>query len=226
MKYCTLIIFLFILNFLEPKLIAQVTDINGKIYKTVVIGSQTWMAENLNVDRFRNGDIIQEAKTDEDWKLAGEKKQPAWCYYDNNPANAEKYGKLYNWYAVTDARGLAPIGWRVPTNKDFETVIQLFGESTDVNLKSIDGWEINDELIATKPYNNNLSGFNGYPVGNRTYKFGFSSQGFGCDFWCFNEFSNPDAWVLSLSIDHMPSEYLLSNLHNKSNGYSIRCIKD
>ncbi|MBM3456181.1 MAG: hypothetical protein FJX80_13740, partial [Bacteroidetes bacterium] len=77
---------------------------DGRVYKTVKIGSQVWLAQNLNTDRFQNGDIIPEAKTREEWYLAGENKQPAWCYYENAPANGAKYGKLYNWYAVSDSR--------------------------------------------------------------------------------------------------------------------------
>ena len=80
----------------------SVTDIDGNTYKTVTIGEQTWMAENLNVSKFRNGDEIPEAKTNEEWIKAGNEGKPAWCYYENIPANGEKYGKLYNWYAVTD----------------------------------------------------------------------------------------------------------------------------
>ena len=73
------------------------------------------MSKNLNVSRFRNGEIIFEAKTIEEWEKAGENKTPAWCYYNNNPTNGAKYGKLYNWYAVNDIRALAPKGWHIPS---------------------------------------------------------------------------------------------------------------
>jgi uncharacterized protein (TIGR02145 family) len=120
--------------------------------KSVQIGTQTWMAENLNVDRFRNGDPIPEAKTAEEWLKAGENKQPAWCYYDNNPVNATKYGKLYNWYAVNDPRGLAPAGWHVPSKVEFEHLayvytkilpppLDIYGSVEDCSkLKSKQGW--------------------------------------------------------------------------------------
>ena len=74
--------------------------------------------ENLNVDKFRNGDIIPEAKTNAEWSDANTNKTPAWCYYDNDPTNGEKHGKLYNWYAVNDSRGLAPTGYKIPTIKE------------------------------------------------------------------------------------------------------------
>ena len=95
--------------------------------KSVTIGTQVWMKENLNVSTFRNGDPIPEAKTAEEWKAAGAAKQPAWCYYDNDPKNGAKYGKLYNWYAVNDPRGLAPVGWHVPTKEELSDLINYLG---------------------------------------------------------------------------------------------------
>src|SRR5690606_1972585 len=74
----------------------------------ITIGNQVWMSENLNVDRFRNGEPIPQARSNEEWKKAGENHQPAWCYYQGDPNNDAKYGKLYNWYAIKDERGLAP----------------------------------------------------------------------------------------------------------------------
>lgn len=76
--------------------------------QTVTIGTQVWRTKNLDVATFRNGDSIPQAKTNEEWEKAAENQQPAWCYYNNDPANGAKYGKLYNWYAVNDSRGLAP----------------------------------------------------------------------------------------------------------------------
>ncbi len=119
----------------------QVTDINGQTYKTVVIDTQTWMAENLNVSTFRNGDPIPQAKTDEEWKAAGENKQPAWCYYDNDTANGAKYGKLYNWFAVNDSRGLAPAGYHIPTDEEWTTLHYYLGNDIGNKTKSTSGWK-------------------------------------------------------------------------------------
>ena len=77
--------------------------------QNVIIGKQTWMKKNLDVSAFRNGDPILQAKTGEEWRNAGNSQTPAWCYYNNDPSNAE-FGKLYNWFAVNDPRGLAPVG--------------------------------------------------------------------------------------------------------------------
>jgi uncharacterized protein (TIGR02145 family) len=100
---------------------------DGKIYKTVVIGTQTWMAENLNVSAFRNGDPIPEAKTDEEWVRACNQFQPAWCYYKNNDNLGPKYGKLYNWWAIIDSREISPIGWRIPNSNDLKVLTNYTG---------------------------------------------------------------------------------------------------
>jgi uncharacterized protein (TIGR02145 family) len=92
----------------------------SQVYDTCRIGDQTWMATNLNTDKFANGDQIPEAKSEKAWIEACTKKQPAWCYFENKSKNGKIYGKLYNWYAVNDPRGLAPKGWRIPTTEDVE----------------------------------------------------------------------------------------------------------
>lgn len=109
----------------EPKLIVK-QDNSGPI-KSVTIGTQVWMVENLNIATFRNGVAISEAKSDEEWKKARENKQPAWCYYDNDPKNGVKYGKLYNWYAVVDTNGVCPQGWHVPSDAEWDTLINYLG---------------------------------------------------------------------------------------------------
>ncbi len=122
---------------------SQVKSIDPSNATIVKIGDQKWMSKNLNVSTFRNGDQILEAKSDSEWKIAGEKKIPSFCYLDFNEANGEKYGKLYNWYAVNDSRGLAPSGFHIPTVDEW---IEL-GEKLDgldragKKLKSISGWK-------------------------------------------------------------------------------------
>lgn len=77
---------------------------------------------NLDVDKYRNGELIPEARSDEEWIKYGSEKVGCWCYYDNDPENGKKYGKLYNWYAVNDERGLAPVGWRIPSDKEWSNL--------------------------------------------------------------------------------------------------------
>ncbi len=118
-KSLTLIFLLFTIVSISQQS-GTITDArDGKVYKTVDLGNQTWMAENLNVSTFRNGDTIPEVKTTEEWIKAGKEGKPAWCYYDNDTANGRIYGKLYNWYAVDDKRGLAPKGWHIPSNNEY-----------------------------------------------------------------------------------------------------------
>ena len=120
------------LNALKPPSIQinntpAVVSLQKGPYKTVQIGTQVWMTKNLDVSTFRNGDPIPEAKTDEEWEKAGENKQPAWCYYNNDPGNGEKYGKLYNWYAVNDSRGLAPVGYHIPSDAEWTILTDFLG---------------------------------------------------------------------------------------------------
>lgn len=96
-------------------------------YKTIKVGKKKWMKNNLNVVFFRNGDTIPEAKTNEEWLNAQKERKPAWCYYENDPQNGEKLGRLYNWYAVTDKRGLAPRGFRIANKKDWDILIRKMG---------------------------------------------------------------------------------------------------
>jgi len=108
-------------------------------FDSVVIGEQEWMTRNLNVSRFRNGDLIPEVQDHEEWAIAGREGRPAWCYYDNDPDNGKIYGKLYNWYAVNDSRGLTSAGWRVPNKEDFETLVDFLGgwECAGQKLKEV-----------------------------------------------------------------------------------------
>jgi uncharacterized protein (TIGR02145 family) len=115
-------------------------------YKAVSIGKQIWMVDNLNVETFRNGDFIPQAKTKEEWAKARDNKQPAWCYYNNDSKNGIKYGKLYNGYAVIDPRGLAPKGWRIPSQNEFIYLhTEVVGQNFEVSkggkkIKSTSGW--------------------------------------------------------------------------------------
>jgi len=104
-----------------------ISDIDGNTYKTVIIGEQTWFAENLRVTHFRNGDPILHITGNYEWFEAGRDGIPAWRYYNDDPSTAEKYGKLYNGFAVSDPRGLAPEGWRVAGDDDWEKFFIAIG---------------------------------------------------------------------------------------------------
>lgn len=99
------------------------TEPAKKAELTITIGTQTWSAQNLDVSTFRNGDVIRESKNSSEWEAAYYKKEATWCYYNFDAANGPKYGKLYNLYAVADAKGLAPVGWHIPNKTEWETMM-------------------------------------------------------------------------------------------------------
>ena len=108
----------------------------------VKIGDQVWMSKNLDVSTFRNGDIIKEAKSIEEWTTARSEHLPMWCYYEFNKEYGNTYGKLYNWYAVNDSRGLAPRGYHIPSDSEWSILIKTLGneEIAGNKLKSKNGW--------------------------------------------------------------------------------------
>jgi len=188
------------------------------IAQTVTIGTQVWMTKNLDVSTFRNGDPIPQAKTDEEWVKAGDNKQPAWCYYENDPANGAKYGKLYNWYAVSDSRGLAPVGYHVPSDAEWEKLVDYLGGEGKAGdkMKSKQGW-------AEDGNGTNSSGFSGLPGGTR-YNYGaFIYIGEYGYWWSFTENNTNDAWNCYLSFNY--GDVSRNNL-NKEEGFSVRCLRD
>jgi uncharacterized protein (TIGR02145 family) len=186
--------------------------------KEVTIGKQIWMTENLNVNIFRNGDSIPQAKTNQEWQLAGENKQPAWCYYNNDPANGAKYGKLYNWYAVNDSRGLAPEGWHIPKDSEWTTLINNIGgkDLAGNKMKSSSGWVKNGN-------GTNEIGFSGFPSGFRDYPGLFESLGYGCYWWSSTVYHSEFAWYHHIYYD---GGLALRHYYGFEGGNSVRCLKD
>jgi len=206
------------------------------------------MTENLNVATFRNGDPIPEAKTNEEWKKAGENKQPAWCYYDNDPKNGAKYGKLYNWYAVSDPRGLAPNGWHVPTDAEWTILTDYLGNDAGKKMKSNSGWDSygcqrcdggSDEfkrlcsackgkqVNSTDPFNGNgtnSSGFSGLPGGYALDHGTFYSVGFDGYWWSRTENNTNDSYYLNMS--GRVNRTNCSMYYSKRIGSYVRCVKD
>lgn len=148
MKIKTFIAFNLVCFFTLCQISAQlINNTDGKSYQVITIGSQKWMAENLNADHFSNGDKIKEIKNLADWQTANETGQPAWCYYNFDSLNGKTYGKLYNWYAVNDPRGLAPKGWKIPSLEDWRILQQTvnstypYNGSIDLILMSSSNWK-------------------------------------------------------------------------------------
>ena len=182
----------------------------------VTIGKQVWMVENLNVDKFRNGDPIPHAETDGEWEKAGENKQPAWCYYDNDPANGAKYGKLYNWYAVNDPRGLAPEGWHIPTDTEWTDLENYLGDCDGTKMKSTSGW-------AEYGSGTNESGFSGLPGGCREDYGEYFDIGKNGTWWGSADDNKVGDVARDLSYDDC---YLYQIFPERGAGFSVRCIRD
>jgi uncharacterized protein (TIGR02145 family) len=169
----------------------------------LTIGSQVWATSNLNTDRFRNGDVIAEAKTEEEWAEADKAHRPAWCYYRNEASRGSGYGKLYNLYAVTDARGLAPAGWHIPTEAEWETLIEGLGGTV------IAGPELR---------NGSFKGI----AGSCRYSFGAFNEETGSSYWWSNTTSASGGQAYRID-----SKGVLSKeTREPGDGLSVRCLKD
>lgn len=198
---------------------------------TIEIGYQVWSQKNLDVDTFRNGDLISQAKNPEDWQKFGELGQPAWCYYDFNEVNGAVYGKLYNWFAVSDERQIAPIGWQVASDDDWNELIEfLTYEMEDVmqSMKSTDFW-----IDAS---GDNASGFNVLPAGKIDMFGDFDFEGNfalnNCSFfWTSSEEGEGGGQMLAGDKNYARYRGLDSNQisigkSHKSCGMSIRLITE
>ena len=185
--------------------------------KEVKIGSQNWMGANLDVHKFRNGDLIIQAQTAEEWEKAGFENKPAWCYYEMDTKNGKIYGKLYNRFALYDPRGLAPKGWRIPSDVDWENLIKELGGAAvaGAKLKSATAWGEEKKL-------DDAYGFNALPGGLRDVGFGGLED--SCTWWSKNSETLEDDtryYNLSKGIDHLMN-YSTSWIM----GYFVRCIRE
>jgi uncharacterized protein (TIGR02145 family) len=135
--YTSIFLIISFLSFSQQK-----NPTNSSSFKSVTIGEQVWMSENLNVSTFRNGDLIPQSKSKEDLFKHYRDKTPTWCYYDFDEKNGSVFGKLYNLQALTDIRGLAPEGWKIPSNNDWELLFNQLGGLSDAakKIKSSEGW--------------------------------------------------------------------------------------
>ena len=212
-----------------------VTDIDGNVYQTIKIGNQWWMAENLKVTHYRNGDSIKYITDKKEWANIPWKglTTAAYCNYVifNLPDIANTCGFLYNWYAVDDPRGLAPDGWHVPSDDDWKELEVYLGMShseadsvscrgTNEGAKLKQGKNWRDQNISTT-YE---SGFAALPCGLR-FTFGeFDNFGTNAHFWTSTRVNKLNAWSRSLDTFYK-SEVCRSTL-NGGFGLSVRCVKD
>lgn len=184
----------------------------------VKIGKQLWARKNLNVSTFRNGDTIPEVRTNEEWIAICQAGKPAWCYFENNPENDSLYGKMYNWYAVNDSRGLAPKGSHIPSDAEWTQLTEFLGGRAIAGkkLKSTLGWEYDGN-------GSNASHFSANPAGERHADGEFSSLGLLTAWWTSTENEGKYAWENYM---YHFNDAINTSFVNKSGGSSVRCVKD
>lgn len=205
--------------FNSNKKYGKVIDVDGNLYKTIVIGTQTWMAENLRTTSYRNGEIIYKAVENTEWSNLT---NAAYCNYNNtnNLDTIATYGRLYNWFAAADERGIAPKGWRIPTIADWDILIEYLGGDTIAGNKMKEAGNLHWD---SPNGSDNSSGFTALP-GGRRYKSNNSNDiGYYSIFWAipsYNESAAPFLYLFSWN------SIFYRGLNYKVNGYSIRCIKE
>ena len=181
----------------------------------IKIGDQTWTTKNLDVDTYCNGDSITHVEDEEEWANLT---TGAWSYYENESGIGKKYGKLYNWYAVNDPRGIAPKGYHIPKDAEWTILTENLGFEAGTEMKSTSGWKNNGN-------GNNTSGFAGLPGGCRYYDGGFSNIGANGYWWSSSEDAQETdlAWSRYLFSN---SDDVVRNYGNKRDGFPVRCLRD
>jgi len=193
-----------------------VTDIDGNVYKTIIIGTQTWMAENLRTTKYRNGDPITNVQSS--W---GTTVTEAYCDYYNTPSNSTTYGRLYNGYAVTDSRNIAPTGWHVATNTEWTTLTTYLGGVSVAGGKLKETGTTHWESPNTGATNE--SGFSSLPGGMRWGSGNFDFLGSYGVWWSSTEYNINSIYNKDMNYNTIAVGGVFEP---KTKGYSVRCIKD
>jgi uncharacterized protein (TIGR02145 family) len=194
--------------------IQTVSDINGNTYNTITIGSKVWMAENLKVTKFNDGQSIPLITDGTIW---GELADPAYCWYDNDSVTYKNnYGALYNWFTVSTGR-LCPVGWHVPNIQEWNNLTGYLGQNAGGKLKEAG----TDHWIPFDKYATDESGFSALPGGWRTDYDAFSGFGDMVYWWSSSEDNPLSAWYLSILHNSATTSIMV-----KEYGCSVRCIKD
>jgi len=188
------------------------------VVNLIAIGTQTWTTKNLDVAIYRNGDSIPEAKDNTAWANLT---TGAWCYYANNTANGTTYGKLYNWYAVNDPRGLAPNGYHIPTDEEWTTLTTYLGGEQIAGGKMKEAGT--SHWLSPNTAATNSSCFAGLPGGGRIGNGDFTKIGANGNWWSSSESSAFNAWFRYLS---GPNGTLGRDYYYEHGGISVRCLKD
>jgi uncharacterized protein (TIGR02145 family) len=194
------------------------TDIDGNHYDTVIINSQEWMQQNLNVSHYRNGDVIPQITDITQWQNTH---TGAWCYMLNQTFNGPQYGKLYNRAAMKDPRGLAPEGFTIPTEANWDELSTFLGGDNIAGgaLKMVNRWGSYFGNVAT-----NTSGFGALPNGMRAYEGSFNGFGQFSYLWSSSIYPNSNPIIRFLNNDSASFyEFAISPTENV--GCAVRCFK-
>jgi uncharacterized protein (TIGR02145 family) len=196
-----------------------IKDIDGNVYHTICIGRQVWMSENLKTTHYRNGDTIINVTDASQWSHLT---TGAFCNYGNYIENADTYGRLYNWYAVTDERKISPEGWHIATDSEWLTLIDFLGGDSIAGSKLKE--EGNKHWIKPNTNATNESGFTALPGGFRTYCCGAweFNGGYGY-WWTAPDISSDTVWFREMSYQSTICKRIFGS---KNLGQSVRCVKD
>ncbi len=206
------------ITFSDKNTSGTVADIDGNTYRTVKIGDQVWMAENLKVTHYRDGADILEEIDKNVWNTLF---TGAYCYYDNEKANRSDYGCLYNWYAISSSHNLAPEGWHVPSKDEWDTLVDSLGgqgiAGSQLKESGNSHWVVHDNG------GNNESGFTALPGGYRFVDGIYNHKGYSAEFWS----STPVQEYMATNVVLSYSSTAVENYSaNKRTGYSVRCVRD
>ena len=226
-KYCLILLVVL----LTSKLIAQntLTDIDGNIYNTVVIGNQVWMKENLKTTHYRNGTSIPTGLSNAAWQSTS---NGAFAVYNDSASLGSIYGNLYNWYAVADPAGLCPAEWHVPTNKDWNRLVLFYDANADTTCAYCPQSTFTGALMKEAGLTNwyapntaasNISGFKALPGGSKGYNGVYDFKGQFADFWSLNPYSPTEAYLRGVGYNY--ADYY-SLFFSKNYGFSVRCVFD
>jgi uncharacterized protein (TIGR02145 family) len=191
---------------------------DGYSYATVEIGDQCWFSENLRSENYRGGDPIPGNLDDGTWSTT---EAGAQAYYNDDPANLAVYGRLYNWYAVDDARGLCPSGWHVPSDAEYTTLTDFLGGVSVAGGKMKEAGTTHWSSPNTGA--DNLSGFTGLPSGFRFPAGSFTNLLYAGYSWSSSSYSGGNAWS-SLLAFYTASE--IRGYHEQQYGFAVRCARD
>jgi uncharacterized protein (TIGR02145 family) len=198
-----------------------VADNDGNVYKTIKIGTQTWMAENLKTTRYRNGDPIPNVTDNSNWMALT---SGAYCWYKNDADTYKStYGAMYNWYAVADSRNVAPIGWHIPTDAEWTTLATFLGghDVAGGKLKEIG----TTHWLSPNSDATNSSGFTALPGGRYYNEDVFFPLTFYGYWWSSNSSPYDNTQALNRSL-YYNKAFIGNNGYLKQFGCSVRCVQD